>query len=78
MVRNYKRTTNQHKKLSVKAASKKYATPRTTLTRHFKNKVLAPGIKKLGNFQTVFSTEVENQLVNHGKEMQIRFFGLTK
>ena len=94
MVRNHKRTTNQSswseeslknassdirsKHLSVKAASKKYAIPRTTLTRHVKNKVTAPGTKKLGKFQTVFSIEVEKQLVNNIKEMQIRFFGLTR
>ena len=94
MVRDYKRTTKQsswsetsmnsalsairNKELSIKAASKKYAIPRTTLTRHLKNQVSAPGTNRLGNFKTVFSPEVEEQLVDHIKEMQIRFFGLTR
>ena len=76
MVWNCKRTTNQSswsevnlknalsdvqsKKLSVKAASKKYAMPCTTLIRHLKNKVFASGTKKFKKFQTVFSTKVDD------------------
>ena len=90
MVRNYKRTGNQSrwseanlqtalsdiksKTMSSRAASVKYAIPRTTLIRHFNGKVSAPGTKKLGKFKKVFTKQVEQQLVNYLKEMQIRFF----
>ena len=62
----------------VKKASNIYSIPRTTLTRHLKNKVASPGKINLGCFRTVFSKEVEEDLVKYIKNMQIRFFGLTR
>ena len=59
-------------------ASKQYCIPRTTLTRHLRNKVSHTGQAKLGNFVPTFSPEIENELVSYLKEMQLRFFGLTK
>ena len=91
MVRNYQRKSNRskwckenfskaicEKKLSVGMASKRYCIPSTTLIRHLKNKVSRPGQAKLGNFVPTFSPEIENKLVSYLKEMQLRFFGLTK
>ena len=64
--------------MSVKKASNIYSIPRTTLTRHLKKKVASPGKINLGCFRIVFSKEVEEDLVKYIKNMQIRFFGLTR
>ena len=94
MVRNYTRKSNRSLRneenlknaleqvksnaMSVKKASNIYFIPRTTLTRHLKNKVASPGKINLGCFRTVFSKEVEADLVKYIKNMQIKFFGLTR
>ena len=94
MVRHYHRTTSRSswseksianalkeindKGMSVKSAAQAYGIPRATLTRHLKKKVSVPGKKKLENFSIVFSPQTEEQLVNYLKEMQVRFFGLTR
>ena len=93
MVRNYTRKSNRSSwneenlknaleqvksnAMSAKKASNIYSILRTTLTRHLENKVASPGKTNLGCFRTVFSKEEEN-LVKYIKNMQIRFFGLTR
>ena len=64
--------------MSVKQASKNYSIPRTTLIRHLKSKVGSPGNANLGRFRTAFSKDTEEELVNYIKDMQLRFFGLTR
>ena len=94
MVRHYKRKTNRsswseksikkslldikNRKMSVKAASMHYGIPRTTLIRHLKNNVSSPGKNKLGRFQVTFNPDVEKKLVEYLKDMQLRFFGLSR
>lgn len=61
-------------------AAKTFNVPKSTLRRRVndKNKVLH-GSKKgfLGGSVSVFSEEVESELVNHIKSLESRFFGLT-
>ena len=70
MVRNYTRKSNRSSwneenlksaleqvksnAMSVKKASNIYSIPRTTLTRHLKNKIASPKKINLGCFRTVF------------------------
>lgn len=57
-------------------ASKTFNVPHTTLRRRAKND---RGAKKgyLGGHVPTFDTELENELVRHVKELEVRFFGLT-
>ena len=81
MVRNYTRKSNRSSwnevnlknaleqvklnAMSVKKASNIYSIPTTTLIRHLKNKVASPGKINLSCFRTVFSKEVEKDLVKY-------------
>ncbi|KAJ8944295.1 hypothetical protein NQ318_021224 [Aromia moschata] len=56
-------------KLSIRAASRKYGIPYTTLTDH--KKTVSPK-KKLGRFTNVFSADEERDFVNHLIDMDDR------
>lgn len=63
------------KNTSILRASKSYGIPYATLYRHIKS---GSSQKKLGRFQTVFSTEEENELVYYVQKMDSLFYGLTR
>lgn len=63
------------RKISVRGASKKYGIPYSTLSDHKKSN--SPK-KKLGRYSKVFSEEEEKKLVDYLKELDKRFYGLTK
>ncbi|XP_042204018.1 MFS-type transporter clz9-like [Homarus americanus] len=69
----------KEKKMGVKAASKEFNVPKTTLRRRVKekNKIATGSTKMLGPLTTVFSNEQEEELVAHILSMEDRFFGLT-
>ena len=48
------------------------------MIRHLKSKVGSPGNANLGRFRTAFSKDTEEDLVKYIKDMQLRFFGLTR
>ncbi|XP_030753742.1 uncharacterized protein LOC115880607 [Sitophilus oryzae] len=62
-------------KISIRGASKKYGIPYSTLADH---KKLNTSKKKLGRYSKVFSEAEEKELVEYLKELDKRFYGLTK
>jgi len=62
---------------SLKAAARSFGIPPKTLRRHRDMKVATPGKSKLGSKSTVFTPEYEALLVEHIKQMEKVFFGLT-
>uniref|UniRef100_A0A8D8X868 HTH psq-type domain-containing protein n=1 Tax=Cacopsylla melanoneura TaxID=428564 RepID=A0A8D8X868_9HEMI len=66
-------------RMGMKTAATSFQVPRTTLRRRVANKNLrATGNKKtLGRFQTVFTAEQEQELVDHILKMEVRFYGVT-
>lgn len=60
---------------SITSASKKYGIPYATLYRHLK---VGSSKKKLGRFETVFTSNEEADLVTYVKEMDLIFYGLTR
>lgn len=61
-------------------ASKVFKVPQSTLRRHAlkQNKVLAPTTKGMGRYRSVFTYEMERELVEHIKLLETRFFGFTR
>lgn len=66
---------NDAKKSSIKAASSKYGIPYSTLQRRVKT---GSSTKKLGRFTPIFTDTDELELVDHVKELDAVFYGLTK
>lgn len=66
-------------RMAFKTAATSFNVPRTTLRRRVGNKNLrATGNKKsLGRFQTVFTAEQEQELVDHILKMEVRLYGVT-
>jgi hypothetical protein len=62
---------------SLKATSKKYGIPRTTLRRHGKRPVRHPGTVKLGRWETTMEVEFEQKLVEYVKSLDADMTGLT-
>jgi hypothetical protein len=58
-------------------ASKQFSVPRTTLQRALKTDGQSSSKKPLGSRKTIFSPEMEAELVQHIKEMENRLFGFT-
>ena len=91
MVHHYKRKSNrgswceldmeralqevQEASTSIAAASRQYSIPLGTLHRHLKT---GSTKKVLGRYKTVFSPEMELEIVKYAKELDQKFFGLTK
>ena len=65
-------------KMGTKKAAKEFSVPKTTLIRGLKgcNKFAHGGSKILGR-STDLPRYIENELANHVKEMESRFYGLT-
>jgi len=63
------------KKTSVLKASKIYSIPYATLHRHIKS---GSSKKKLGRFESVFTSEEEEVLLRYVKKMDSLFYGLTR
>ncbi|KAJ8728542.1 hypothetical protein PYW07_006238 [Mythimna separata] len=66
---------NEAKKSSIKGASVKYGIPYSTLQRRVKT---GSSIKKLGRFTPIFTEAEELELVQHLKDLDALFYGLTK
>lgn len=62
----------RNKKMGLKKACKEFNVPRTTLQRRYKSTVesTAAAAKKLGSRRNVFDMEMENELVQHVKDME--------
>lgn len=89
MVNNYKRKTKQcawtekemksamaeAAKTSIARASRLYNIPLGTLHRHIKK---GSAKKKLGRFSMVFSPGMEQEIVEYAKELDVKFYGLTR
>src|SRR6218665_3513712 len=69
----------RNKKMGLKKACKEFNVPRTTLQRRYKSTVesTAAAAKKLGSRRNVFDMEMENELVQHVKDMENMLFGFT-
>lgn len=67
------------KKMGWLAASKRFNIPKTTLRRRCedKNKCIKGSSKGLGHWSVTFSPEMERELVNFLKDMEVRFYGIT-
>ncbi|CAG5003827.1 unnamed protein product [Parnassius apollo] len=61
-------------------ASKVFNVPQSTLIRHAlkQNKVLAPTTKGMGRYRSVFTYEMERELVEHIKILETRLFEFTR
>ncbi|XP_063904724.1 jerky protein homolog-like [Zophobas morio] len=66
----------REKKMGWQLASKNFNVPATTLRRRFKNNCNSTK-RDLGGKRPVFSREMENQFVQHIKDMEAKLFGLT-
>lgn len=66
---------NEAKKSSIKGASTKYGIPYITLQRRVKT---GSSTKKLGRFTSIFTEAEELGLVQHLKDLDALFYGLTK
>ncbi|KAJ0176485.1 hypothetical protein K1T71_007664 [Dendrolimus kikuchii] len=61
-------------------AAKAYGIPQATLRRHAlkQNKMIAPTAKGMGRYKSVFTPEMERELVEHIKLLLTRLFGFTR
>lgn len=73
--RTMREAINEAKKSSIKGASVKYGIPYSTLQRRVKT---GSSIKKLGRFTPIFTEAEELELVQHLKDLDALFYGLTK
>lgn len=65
----------ENKTSTIRSAAKQFNIPYPTLRKHY---IKQSSVKRLGSFRPIFSGEMELQLVNHIRDLDSRFYGLTR